>query len=536
VDSDEATITVLPGKKYSPEDIGRIAVRRAWIVLLALAICAGAAVGVSTRLPNKFKSETLIMLIPQRIPEAYVKGAVTARIEDRLNSLQDQILSRSRLERIILDLNLYETERRQLPMEDVVQRMRDNDIGVKTESRESFRITYINRDAKTAQKTAERLASLFIEENIRDRENAAEDTNQFLESQLEDAKRRLLEHEKKLEEYRNRYGGELPTQIASNLQAIQNAQVQLQSLAESMDRARERRLLLERQVADLQVDIVPVTPVQSVTAAGGQDAVVAASTAQQLQAARAQLEAFERRYKPEHPDIKALKKAIRDLEEKLATEEAIKPKTPTATESLKELPLAERVRQQRIRDLKVQIEDIDRQLTEKQDQDRRLRALVTEYQGKLDAAPKRESELIELTRDYTTLQASYQSLLVKREDAKLAANLARRNIGEQFKILDPARAPERPFSPNRLAIDLGGAGAGLVLGLLLVAFLEFRDSSFTSEEEVIRLLNVRVLAVVPLMVSDSERRSRKWRLTFIGIGVVVLSASGAALALWRLRF
>jgi len=521
---------VLPGKRYSPEDIARIAARRSWVVLAVFAFCAVTAIAVSKALPNKFRSETLIMLIPQRIPEAYVKGAVSASIADRLNSLQDQILSRSRLERIILDLNLYEAPRRELPMEDVVQRMRD-DILVKVEGKESFRISYVNRDAKTAQKTTERLASLFIEENMRDRENVAEDTNQFLDSQLEDAKRRLLEHEKKLEEYRSRYGGELPTQVTSNLQAIQNLQVQLQSLSEAADRARERRLLLERQIADLQVEAAPVTPQPATTVA--QEGISGETAGQQLQTARKLLENMQTRYKPDHPDVKAMQRRIRELEAKAADEQSKRPETPP--DSLKDLPPAERARQQRIRDLKLQIDDIDRQLGDKQEQDQKLRGLVSEYQSKLDAVPKRESDLIELSRDYTTLQASYQSLLVKREEAKLAANLERRNIGEQFKVLDPARAPERPFSPNRIAIDLGGAGAGLFLGVLLVGLLEYRDSSFTSEEEVIRLLNVRVLALVPLMVSDAERRSRKWRLTLIGVGVVVLAASGAALALWRMR-
>jgi protein tyrosine kinase modulator len=518
VDSDEAQIAVLPGKKYSPEDIIRIAVRRSWLVLLIFVISAALAVAVSRRLPNKFRSETLIMLIPQRIPETYVKGAVTTRIEDRLNTLRDQILSRSRLERIILDLNLYETQRQNLPMEDVVQRMRDDDITVKVEGRESFRISYVSRDAKTAQKTTERLASLFIEESMRDRENVAEDTNQFLDSQLEDAKRRLLEHEKKLEEYRSRYGGELPTQVQSNLQAIQNAQVQLQSLSEAADRARERRLLLERELADLQAEITPTIATPPATTA--QDVTAGESTEQQLQRARARLELLQTRYKPDHPDVKGEQRRIRDLEAKLDEEKS--DRTAAPTESLKDLPTAERLRQQRIRDRKLQIDDIDRQLAGKDEQERKLRAVVNEYQSKLDAVPKRESDLVELTRDYTTLQASYQSLLVKREEAKLAANLERRNIGEQFKVLDPAKAPERPFSPNRL-------------GLLLVAFLEYRDSSFTSEEEVVRLLNVRVLALVPLMVSDADRRRRTWRRAVIGLSVVALAASGTALTLWKLR-
>ena len=185
--------------------------------------------------------------------------------------------------------------------------------------------------------------------------------------------------------------------------------------------------------------------------------------------------------------------------------------------------------------LKLQIDDIDRQLAEKQDQDRRLRGVVAEYQAKLDAVPKRESDLVELTRDYTTLQTSYQSLLAKREEAKLAANLERRNIGAQFKVLDPARAPERPFSPNRVQIDVAGAGAGLALGLLIVAFLEYRDSSFKTEDEVLRLLDVKVLALVPLMVSVADVRSRRWRFVIVGIVTVVVLGSGAAVALWRLR-
>src|SRR5262249_25115658 len=153
-----------------------------------------------------------------------------------------------------------------------------------------------------------------------------------------------------------------------------------------------------------------------------------------------------------------------------------------------------------------------------QEQERQLRAIVSEYQAKLDAVPKRESELIELTRDYTTLQASYQSLLVKREDAKLATNLERRNIGEQFKVIDPARAPERPFSPNRQMIDIGGAAAGLGLGLLLVALLEYRDSSFKTEDEVVRLLDLRVLALIPDMTSEIDRRTARRRVALISSG------------------
>ncbi|MGB7218281.1 MAG: GNVR domain-containing protein [Vicinamibacterales bacterium] len=517
---------MLPGKTYTPEDIVRIAVRRSWLILGLLLLGMVAAVAVGRQLPDRYRSETLIMLVPQRIPDSYVKSTITGRIEDRLASLEDQILSRSRLERIILDLNLYQALRRTLPMEDVVQRMR-TDIGpVKIEGKESFRISYVSQEAKTAQQTTERLASLFIEENTRDRENMAEDTNQFLDTALEDAKRRLLEQERKLEEYRTRFGPELPSQATANLQAIQNLQAQVQTLAETADRARERRLLLERQLADLQAD-----PLPTVVATAPDGSLPGETTAQQLEGARVRLQLLLTHVKPDHPDVRIMQRNIRDLEARLAAEGQQPVEGPAAE---KFLSPAEALRQRRIRDLKAQMDDIDRQLAEKEDQDRRLRATIAEYQTRLAAVPKRESDLVELMRDYDTLQTTYRGLLTKREDSKLSANLERRNIGEQFKILDPAKVPERPFSPNRMLINLAGAGGGLFLGVLLVGLMEYRDSSFKSEDEVARLLNVRVLALVPLMVSDADRRARRRRIVLVSLAVVVLVASAAGLAFWKL--
>jgi polysaccharide chain length determinant protein (PEP-CTERM system associated) len=520
---------VLPGRKYTPEDIGRMLLSRWWVILLTFGLGSGLAFGVSRRLPNKFRSETLIMLVPQRISDSYVKAAVTpARIEDRLNSLEDQILSRSRLEQIIRDLNLYEGLRRTLPMEDVVQRMRDDDISIKVEGRESFRVSYVSHDARTAQKATEQLASLFIEESIRDRENVSEDTNQFLEAQLVDAKRRLVEHEKRLEEYRSRYGGELPTQATSNLQGIQNAQVQLQTLAEATDRAQERRLNFERQLTELQSDASVAAATQPTAAAGGG---VETTAAQQLQVERAHLsELLALGETEDHPDVKKAQRKIRDLQTKVDAEERLPATAPVVPDRVPSA--AERLRQQRIRDLKLQMDDVDRQLAEKQEEERKLKGVVADYQAKLDAAPKRESDLTELMRDYATLQASYQSLLQKRQEAKLASDLERRNIGEQFKILDPARAPERPFSPNRLLIDVGGSAGGLVLGLLLIGLVEYRDSTFKTEEDIERVLNVRVLALIPTM----RRVERKPRFPLVGKALVLLMSSGATLALWRLRF
>ena len=522
---------MLPGKKYTFDELFRLLLRRWWMVVLPTILATAAAVVWARRLPDFYRSETVIMLVPQRIPDSYVRTTVTARIEDRLGTLQEQILSRSRLERIITDLNLYVEERRSRPMEDVVQQMR-SDIGVRIEGRESFRVTYVNRDPVLAQKVAERLASLFIEENLRDRENLAEATNRFLESQLEDARRRLLEQEKKLEAYRRRYSGELPSQLQTNLQAIQSAEARRASLAQVADRERERRILLERQLADLQAPIVVAPPATAPAAASSPDAAPVGSTSQQLETARAGLRVLELRHTPDHPDVRLMRRRIQDLEDRLKAEMAQAPGRPVPAEAIDPAEIA---RQRRIRDLTAQLEAIDRQLKDYEEQDARLRETIKAYQAKVDAVPTRESELVELTRDYTTLQQTYQSLLAKREESKIAANLERRNIGEQFRVLDPARVPERPFSPNRLRIHAAGAAAGLLLGLALIALLEYRDTSFRSEEDVARVLALPVLAVVPVMRTSAERRLWRRRLLAAALALVVVVGSAAVYAWWALR-
>ena len=519
---------MLPGKKYSPEDILAIAWRRKWIIIVPFVVAVVCTALVVQRLPRRYRSETVILVVPQRIPESYVKSTITTRIEDRLASLKEQVRSRTRLERVIHDFGLYPELQRTSVMEDVVAAMR-LDIDVKVERGDSFRVSYINKDPATAQKVTERLATMFIEENLRDRAGQAEGTNQFLDAQLEEARARLIEHEKKLADYQKRYSGQLPAQVNANLQAIQSAQLQLQSVRDSIDRDRESRLVLERQVADLQSTPEPLPSV-----APGADLPVGATTAQRLDAAQATLRTLELKYKDGHPDIRTAKSTIRDLEAKLRAESASQPTQGSSQPRV--VGAAEAARQNRLRDLTAQIRNLDSQLERKRAQELQLQGAVSVYQAKVDAAPTREAELTELTRDYETLQKTYTSFLTKREDAKVSSNLERNQSGEQFKVLDPARLPERPASPDVLKINLAGAVLGLAIGLALVGLLEYRDTTFKTEFEVQQLLQLPVLALVPMMASEVELRAarRRGKLAALAVGVVVIS-SAVALLVWKLQ-
>jgi uncharacterized protein involved in exopolysaccharide biosynthesis len=361
----------------------------------------------------------------------------------------------------------------------------------------------------------DRLASMFIDENTHDRSVMADSTNQFLESQLDESRARLISHEKKLEEFRRKYSGELPSQLQTNLQVIQGNQSQIASVGESINRDRDRRLVLEKSIADaLTTD--PAEAPAAGTPSADPNAIGVSTTVDQLERARSELRGMELRFKPEHPDVIAKKRLITELERKVQQDaQEAGPSTPP---SAKPLNAAQLARQARARQFQAEIEKLDRQIAAKEADVARLRQAVSDYQHRVDE----------------TLQKSYASLLAKKEESKISANLERQQVSEQFKILDPARLPQKPFSPDRLKITLIGAALGMMLGAGFGAFLEYRDTSLRSEDEILRTLVLPVLAAIPILTAVADRGRRK-RAVAATVAATVLTIAGLAVAsLWRL--
>jgi capsular polysaccharide biosynthesis protein len=191
----------------------------------------------------------------------------------------------------------------------------------------------------------------------------------------------------------------------------------------------------------------------------------------------------------------------------------------------------EAARPARMRDMRIELENIDRQMAEKQEQEAKLRVVIDQYQQQLAAVPTRESELLELTRDHATLLELYTSLLAKKENARMAMNMERRQIGEQFRIVDPARVPERPFSPNRQQLYAVGVLGGFAVGLGLVVLLTYRDHSLRSEADVVSVLSLPVIAMVPSMMSSTERhraRTNRW----LSVGAAASAVISGAVVFW----
>jgi polysaccharide chain length determinant protein (PEP-CTERM system associated) len=520
---------MIPGKTYTPDEIAAVVWRWKWLIVLPCVIGAIGAFAYARTLKDLYRSEAVIMMTPQRVREDLVRSTtVRSTLAERIQTISQQIMSRTRLESIIVDLNLYQEDRRTGLMEDIVERMR-RDVTVQTVRGDAFRVAYVSESPITAMRVAERLAGLFIDENLKDREQMAQGTSQFLESQLEDARKRLVEQETRLEAYRRAHAGQLPSQVDSNLAAINGAQLQMQRLQDSVARDRDQLQLLERQLADATspeaAAAEPVLDSASASVSGG-------SARQQLETARAALRNMELRLKPEHPDIGRMRRLIASLEKKAEKEALDVPLTPDAP-AARPRSKAELAQAIRLREMELKADRLRTSIAAMEAEQDRVRSTVGVYQQRLDAAPTRETELIELTRDYDAIKRLYASLLSKSEDSKLSVNLEARQVGQQFRILEQARVPARPYSPNRNRLYGMGAFGGAGLGLGLVFLIVYRDSSLKTDDDVTGSLALPVLALVPMMQTTADRRwLRRRRILLGGASAVLVIGLVGGVAWW----
>lgn len=522
---------MLPGKKYTPEDYALMLWRRKWLLVVPTVVVGLGVFAWSYQLPNRYRAQVTIMVVPQRVPESFVRSTVTADVSERLNTISAQILSRTRLERIIEEFNLYREERQTMIMEDIIEQMRTRDVRVemgrsrrRNSDTSSFSVSFDSSQPRTAMLVAERLASLFQTENIQDREVLADSTNQFLQAQLEDARRRLIDHEKKQAEFNQQNAGRLPSQMQSNMQMLQTTQAQIQANIEALNKDRDRLQQLEADIASLE-SAPPAMPART-----GKDGDLSnATAAQQLEAARATLRGMEVRLKPEHPDVVAIKSVIRELEVKAEAEALNGAVSPTAVAASQNSATSARLTA-----LRNEVNEIRVRIDSRKQRDARLQQDYATYTSRLEATPELQSKYTELMRDYNAIQQQYDALNRKSEESRIAVNLERRQIGEQFKILDGARLPERPISPDRKSLNLMGLATGFGLGLLMIGLLEYRDTTFKTDDDIVTSLALPVLAVIPAMVTSTEKlKQKRRRFALAGSAALATMLLVAAFVLWR---
>jgi uncharacterized protein involved in exopolysaccharide biosynthesis len=557
---------MIPGRVYSLATIAQILRRRLWLLILLPIVGGGAAMGFAMTRPDIYAASTVVLAVPPRIPEAYVKSAFTEPLEYRLLSISPQILNPERLERIIVELDLYPELRKTVPMQQVIETMRRSIIGPSVVRPDAFSIGYFGFWPERVKQVTDRLGALFVEENIRHREKTATDTTDFLGSELEDTRRRLEEREREIQEYRTRNAGALPSQMAANLQVLKSTQDQAQVLQDTLSRDRERRSELEQLVIEAERRLeVPedeptdasaganpdepaqpapdaaasgAAPADGTAPAGGTTATVDAannpdmnfgapgtSVVIRLENARRYLANLQLRLRPAHPEVVRATRMVEQLEAAVKEQTV---KGPSRAIS----PLARARAEAAVNAARRRLATADKEIAAKTAELSRLQNNMALYQSRVESGPMHEARLVELTRDNEVLRASYQTLLAKKEESGIAANLARQQGSQQFKIIEQARLPTRPASPNRPMMGLAGLGIGLGLGLTLVVVLELRDQSFRSVPEVIDVLSLPVLATVPTISTNYERRRFRRRLALgAGMAVFVALVGGGLFAL-----
>lgn len=511
--------------------------RRALAVLPFLFVLAAAA-SLAFFLPGLWTAKALILVDRQQIPEAFVKPTVTNDVESQLLTLSQEILSRARLVQIAQEYNLYPDLRRRRAPEEVAEQMRrDIHIGIQggderarrnPDSRTiAFTVSYSAGNPFTAQRVANRLASLYVEENSRSRERQAASTSEFLETQLAEVRGRLQGQERKITAYKERYLGELPEQREANMRTLERLQQQLQLASENNRRAEERRQLLTRSLAEIDQSVGLGS-----AGAAGPNVTPAEAAAARLNLLRQELAEMRTRYNDRYPDVIALKDQIRVAAASAAAEAAKKPAPAPAKPNPKGLRAAPQ--NPYVQSLMEQLDQVTVDAKTTTEEIHNLGRQIAVYQRRLDNTPKREQELTLITRDYETTRELFRSLLAKRGEAEIAADLEQRQKGENFRIIDPAALPERPTGPNRLRLLLVGIVLGIAASGIAVIVAEQVDTSYRSVEELRASVPAPVLSTIPRITTERDRlrnlRQRRLAAVAVAFGLLAVIGSSAAIA------
>lgn len=459
----------------SPLELLRLVRKRRLCLVLPVLAGIGVAVLVSALTVPIYLASTLILVESPKVPTDYVKATVTTDLQERLRTIEQQITSRNNLERIISEMRLHPDLVADGKMDEATLLVR-RALAVQVQRGRIFQIDFKDPDPAVAAETANLIANLFIQENLKLRELQARNTSAFLEAELETIKKRLEAQEAVVARYRLDNTGSLPEQRQSNLAAIAHLETRLDINLEGIESAEMKRILLQREAEAGLADDATETP---------------RSRRQALQLELARLES---RYTDRHPDVVRLRSELKALERESGEGD----ETPPWADRTPDPALA------------TELEAVDLEIQRLRSERERLLADIALYQGRLEATPLVEQRLLILTRDYDNIQDAYQSLLSKRLDARLAENLEQQRQSEQFRILEAALPPTEPHWPDVPLLLLAGIAVGGLAGLGLALLREHTDQSFQELEALQEAFpSVNVMASIPLVRGARRARLRR---------------------------
>jgi polysaccharide chain length determinant protein (PEP-CTERM system associated) len=457
---------MLGHREMTMQDYAGILKRRFWLILSSAILVMGGGIGISHILPPQYMSQTLVIIEQQKVPENYVKPVVDEDLGERLATMKEQILSRSRIEPIVERFNLYSGKNNPIPSSQASHGM------------PGFFITFKAQDARTAQQVCGEITSLFVSENLSAREQSAEGTTDFLKQQLSDSKRSLDEQDAKLADFQRKYIGQLPGQESSNANTLQALTTQLDAATQSVNRMQQNETFLQAMIAQQ-------THEQQSTEPGSGVSVDERRT--QLKALIAQKQELEVHYTPDYPDVVAISRKIADLRAEIDHAPA---------ESAPKAAVVNRSDTPQLQQLKAQLTAVQQSMVAAKHEQARIGQQIRTYETRIESSPMVEEQYKQITRDHDTALQFYNSLLTKMNESSMATALEQRQQGEQFHVMDAPNLPDAPTFPNPYIFAGGGFIVGLLLGALIAALLEYRDTSLRNERDIWAFTKLPTLAII----------------------------------------
>jgi len=547
--------------RFEPKYIGGLIKRRKKSFIIVFSLISLIGICIALILPPIYQSEAMILIEGQQIPQEYVKSTITSYVEERLETISQQVMSRSKLMEIVNKFNLYSEIKDEKTTTEIIEKMREAinlktiDAEIKSKSGRNisaavaFTLSYEGKIPATVQKVTNQLSSLYIEEDLKTREKLATVTTDFLREESETLKKQIQLHEKNIIQFKKNHIGSLPSDYSANLQAISRLERTFDQTVMKVRLLEEKKLYLEGQIANVQ----PLTPIMI----DGKN--VAMNPKERLKHLHLQLSSLQTTLSGKHPDIKKLKREISELEAQVGKSEdpaakakrlnelenqlsvakgKLGAKHPDVLRLSKEVdflskdlsdsltkPAIKEVAEQKpdnptYINLKSQIVSSENEMKFLKQQKEKITQEIELYQKRIDNSPSIEKEHNDLTRDYESAKHKYKEIMSQLMTANISKGMENKQRGERFIIKSNAYLPEKPYKPNRIGIILLGFILAIGSGVVLSAFQESFDNSIKTSNQIKNLTGVPVFSTISLIETDEELRSRRIRKVFWAFGVL----------------
>lgn len=550
---------------FNIRDFTRVAIRRKKTLFGVFGAILITALLFALFLPAIFRSTSVILIEKQEIPVDLVRSTVTSYADQRIQVISQRVMTTQNLTSVINKYNLYEKERRKYPLEVVIEKMRkaidrqmisaevlDPQQGRPVSATIAFQLSFVNESAAIAQKVVNEIVSLYMNENLKSRTEAAIESSTFFTQEEERLKTKVAELENALAKYKEENVNQLPENAGFLRDLIERARSEMADADRRQNEAYQRKLLLQTQLTGVspyeevinemgQRVLGPGARIRSIKdqlskaraaygpnhpdvrrlereLAGVQGEGTQGSDTEsksKLVSARIELAALKKKYGENHPDVQAMIRTVAALE---------KESSSTAPEQAEESAPNNPV----FVGIQSQIASTDAEISGLEANRKTLKDRIQQLESNLHLSPKAEQKYREISREYENAMAEYREITAKRMQADLSKNLEDERKGEKFTLLEPPTLPEEPFKPNRILIAILGLVAALVGGLGVVGLLEAVDDQVHGRAGVVAILGAPPLGVIPAMYGTGDVRTQNRLKWAMGLGLLTLVAGGLA--------